>query len=63
MMDQTLQLERVSDAELWALAQMVKRIHYSDMRALAVDDAETELMASAVGKLQTALDLAGYSPR
>lgn len=61
--DLTLELEQVGDAEVWALAQMVKRIYYEDMRRLAKSDDEAQLMASAVTKLQTALDRAGYSPR
>ncbi len=42
---------------------MLKRMYHEDMRKLAVDDGEADLMASAVEKLQTALDRAGYSPR
>ena len=65
MKDEILKLELydISETEVWALAQLVKRIHFSDMRKLAVDDEETERMASAIVKLQKALDEVGYSPR
>jgi len=51
-------------AELaWALAQLVKRISYSDCRSLAVDDRETQQMIEAINQLQRALAEAGYAPR
>ena len=58
-----LELYDITDDQVLALAQMVKRIHYSDMRQLSASEAETEEMAAAVTKLQRALDEAGYSPR
>lgn len=58
-----LELYDISEPQKWALAQLVKRIHWEDMRKLATSDEETESMASAVVKLQQALDDAGYSPR
>lgn len=61
--DLTLDFFQVSDAELMALAQMAKRIYWEDMRKLAVNDRETELMASAVVKLQEALADKGFAPR
>lgn len=47
----------------WALAQLVKRISYSDCRSLAVDDRETQQMIEAINQLQRALAEAGYAPR
>jgi len=61
--DLTIEFAQVSDAELMALAQLVKRIYWEDMRKLAVSDRETEQMASAVVKLQDALAEVGYAPR
>ena len=52
-----------SDEETLALAQLVKRLTWGDMRGCAVDDAETHTMRDAVGKLQDALARAGYAPR
>lgn len=53
----------LDEAEAWALAQLVKRLGYSDCRSNAVDDAEAHLMMEALAKLQRALDEAGVSPR
>lgn len=61
--DLTIEFAQVSDAELMALAQMAKRIYWEDMRKLATSDRETDLMASAVTKLQDALGAVGYLPR
>lgn len=54
---------QLSDEEALALAQLVKRLTWSDMRGCAVDDAETYTIRDAVGKLQDALARAGYAPR
>ena len=61
--DLTLEFEQVSDAELWALAEFVKRATWSEFRANAVDDDEAYRISDGVAKLQKALDDAGYSPR
>lgn len=53
----------LSDAEAWALAQLVKRIGWSDCRALAVDEAEVRLMIKATDRVRAALAAAGYAPR
>lgn len=58
-----LELYDITEPEIWALAQLVKRIHWSDMNGLSASKEETERMASSVVKLQKALDEAGYSPR
>ena len=49
--------------ELWALAQLVKRIGWSDVRPLAVDKDETKVMISALDRLTMGLANAGYAPR
>jgi hypothetical protein len=54
---------QLSDEEALALAQLLKRLTWSDMRSCAVDDAETYTIRDAVGKLQDALGRAGYAPR
>lgn len=54
---------QLSHEEAMALAQLVKRLTWSDMRGCAVDDAETYVIKDAVGKLQDALGRAGYAPR
>jgi hypothetical protein len=50
-------------AELWALAQLVKRLGWTDVRPLAVDKNETELMMAATERLAKGLANAGYAPR
>ena len=56
----TVELE---PGQAYALAELVKRMHWSDARALAVDEAETETMIAAVTRLQRALADVGYAPR
>ncbi|KWN83010.1 hypothetical protein [Burkholderia stagnalis] len=53
----------MSAAEAMALAQLCKRITFSDMRSCAVDDNEAYVIRDAVDKLQGALKGAGYAPR
>lgn len=53
----------LDDAETRALAQLVKRIGWSEMRGNAIDDDEAALMRSAIEKLQSALAGAGVAPR
>ena len=48
----------LTEAQALALAQLVKRITWSEMRSNAVDD-----MRDAICKLQEALAGAGYAPR
>lgn len=49
--------------QAWALAQLVKRIGWSDCRALAVDEDETQLMIVATERVRGALRDAGFAPR
>ncbi len=46
-----------------ALAQFVKRVTWSEMRACAVDENETYQIRDAINTLQDALADVGYSPR
>ncbi len=58
-----LKFENVTEEEMWALAQVAKRLHYEDLARLAAHDDETPKMVAAVEKLQTALDKAGFQPQ
>ncbi|WP_175772835.1 DUF7706 family protein [Paraburkholderia phenazinium] len=53
----------MSEVEAMALAQLCKRITFSDMRSCAVDDNEAYVIRDAIDKLQGALKAAGYAPR
>ncbi len=52
-----------SDAEALALAQLLKRITWTDMRSNAVDDVEAGSMRDAINKVQRVFADAGYNPR
>lgn len=45
------------------LAQFVKRVGWSEMRANAVDDEEASGIRDALEKVRTALAEVGYAPR
>jgi hypothetical protein len=62
MMNLTLSVE-LADFQALALAQLVKRLGWTEFRACAVDDDEAESIRSAVHQLQRALGELGYSPR
>lgn len=53
----------LTDSQTMALAQFVKRLTWSEMRACAVDDDETWVMKDAIQSLQKSLADAGFSPR
>ncbi|MDT4623795.1 hypothetical protein RPF71_12815 [Escherichia coli] len=59
---ETLSL-RLDENETKALAQLVKRLSWSDLRGCAVSDEEGWVMKSAIEKLQQALREEGYAPR
>lgn len=72
MADMTLQaagqdgrgeLAELTDAQAWALAELCKRITWSDCRRNAVDDNEAYLMIDATAKLGSLLAKVGYAPR
>jgi hypothetical protein len=56
-------LDELNDDEVWALAQMSKRMTYDDLKRLAANAAEREAMDNAVIKLRRALAAAGIDPR
>lgn len=49
--------------EAWALAELCKRIGYSECRQNAVDDDEARAMIVATSKMQQALARAGFTVR
>jgi len=53
----------LSDEQAWALAQLLKRLGYSDCRGLAIDDNEAWLMMVAAERVRQALAEVGYAPR
>lgn len=53
----------LTDSQAMALAQFVKRLTWSEMRACAVDDDETWVMKDAIQSLQKSLADAAFSPR
>ena len=53
----------LTDSHAMALAQFVKRLTWSEMRACAVDDDETWVMKDAIQALQKSLADVGFSPR
>ena len=50
-------------AQAWALAQLLKRIGWSECRTLAEDAQQTRLMIAATERVRAALAEAGYAPR
>lgn len=64
MSDQQISVELLlGDAQALALAQLVKRIGWSEMRSLAVSENEAYLMRDAVSEVAKALAAEGYAPR
>lgn len=53
----------LESAQAWALAQLLKRIGWSDCRSLAEDEAQTRLMIQATERVRQVLAEAGYAPR
>ena len=49
--------------EAWALAELLKRISYTDHRGLAVDAGEADAMQAAGERVRAALARQGYAPR
>ncbi|HMM76527.1 MAG TPA: hypothetical protein PJ986_12510 [Gammaproteobacteria bacterium] len=50
-------------AEAWGLAQFIKRVGWSELRANAEDDEQAYAMRDALNRLREALEQAGYAPR
>lgn len=53
----------LDDDQAWALAQLVKRITWTDIRGCAVDDSEAHVMRGAVDEVAKSLADAGIAPR
>ena len=58
-----LDLTELTREQAYALAQLCKRIGYSDARSMSVDDAEARAMLVATDVLRAALADAGYAVR
>ncbi len=58
----TMQIE-LNAEQAWALAQLLKRIGWSDCKNLAEDEEQTRLMIEAAQRVREALAQAGYAPR
>ncbi|WP_445495070.1 DUF7706 family protein [Photorhabdus sp. SF281] len=56
-------LLQLTHIEALALAQLVKRLCWSEIRACAVNDEEAYQIKDVIGKLQSALAYCKYSPR
>lgn len=56
----TLQL---TSSEAWALAELAKRIGYTEIRAQAANETEAHHMNNGLYKLAGALAVAGVAPR
>jgi hypothetical protein len=56
-------LSELTDMDAMALAQLVKRLSWAELRACAVNDAEAYEIRDGVAKLQRLLAEAGYAPR
>ena len=63
MMDSVTVTLHIEPEKAYALAQLVKRIGWSEIRSNAVDDVEASDMRDAVVALQRSLSDAGISPR
>ncbi|MCT8354508.1 MULTISPECIES: DUF7706 family protein [Photorhabdus] len=64
----TIAIEHLQDIQLThiealALAQLVKRLNWAEIRACAVNDEEAYQIKDAIAKLQSALTYCGYAPR
>lgn len=53
----------LTDSEILALAQFVKRVGWFEFTSNAADDDEAHLVKQAFDKLQDVLARAGYAPR
>lgn len=53
----------LNSCQALALAQLVKRIKFTDLRANAIDDDEAYVMQEAVEQIRLALSENGFNPR
>ncbi|EIT3945504.1 hypothetical protein L1958_003105 [Escherichia coli] len=54
---------QLTHREAQALAQLVKRLGFSDCRSLATSDIEAYLMMDGINQIMKALAEEGYAPR
>ncbi|HAT3474055.1 TPA: hypothetical protein I8498_005235, partial [Serratia marcescens] len=54
---------QLTHREAQALAQLVKRLGFSDCRGLATSDIEAYLMMDGINQIMKALAEEGYAPR
>ena len=62
-MKQVIFTVELSDLQALALAQLVKRIGWKEVRINAVDDDEAYEMMDVIARLQASLADTGYAPR
>ena len=53
----------LTSSQALALAQLVKRIKFTDLRANAIDGDEAYVMQEAVAQIRLALSENGFNPR
>jgi hypothetical protein len=56
-------LVELTDMDAMALAQLLKRLSWAELRACAVNDAEAYEIRDGVAKLQRLFAEVGYAPR
>ncbi|WP_445495249.1 DUF7706 family protein [Photorhabdus sp. SF281] len=56
-------LQNIQLTHIEALAQLVKRLNWAEIRVCAVNDEEAYQIKDVIGKLQSALAYRGYEPR
>ena len=56
-------MDRLTDTEKMALAQLFKRMTWADISSNAADYAEAEMMRFAIIKMQAILADMGFAPR
>ncbi|MGL4587019.1 MAG: DUF7706 family protein [Acinetobacter ursingii] len=57
-----LELQDLTEAQAYALAQLVKRIRFAELRQNAISDDEAYNMQTAIAALQRALARVGFNP-
>lgn len=63
-MDKPIEITvQLTPAEAWALAELAKRIGYTEIRAQAASETEAHHMSNSLYKLAGALAVAGVAPR
>lgn len=58
-----LEVQLRDDEEAWQLAQYVKRVTFSDIRARATSDDEAYVMLAGIDAIRRALAEKGFAPR